>query len=213
MSSYEMTCSRADDNNPDQEETGGCRWLIRRSHWSSEADAMTWEQLGYEVGLERTGQNGKNAVGCMNNRKCIACRKGWANEKASRNRKAWAQVMKERNIFQARRLVLSKIQEWASFWLWWADKAAKEAAGGEIIQTARWTSLIHLKRQIIGEKKSLLRAWHNLKMKERESRKIGFYVPWKQKIDPLLGKTKSSTHRDFTNWKSGMGLLTGSSKE
>ena len=81
-----------------------------------------------------------------------------------------------------------------------ADKAAKKAAGGERIRTAKWTSLTHLKRRITEEKKSQLRAWHDQKTKERESRKIGFYVlPRKQKWTPFSVKPKSSTHRDFTN--------------
>ena len=41
-----------------------------------------------------------------------------------------------------------------------ADQAAKEAARGGRIQTTRWTSLTHLKRQITEEKKAQLRAWH-----------------------------------------------------
>ena len=72
-----------------------------------------------------------------------------------------------------------------------ADKAAREAAGGERIQTARWTSLTHLKRQITEAKKSQLRTWYEQKKKERESRKSGFYVPsFKAEMDPLLGSTK-----------------------
>ncbi len=61
-----------------------------------EARAMTWEQLGYEVGLECAGQTVKNAMGCMTYRKCIACKKGWVNEKTARDRKAWAQMTKEK---------------------------------------------------------------------------------------------------------------------
>lgn len=98
--------SRRLHNNPDQEETRGRRRLISAEKVREmerilqeegiEARAMTWEQLGYEVGLECTGQTVKNAMGCMNYRKCIACKKGWVNEKTARDRKAWAQVMKER---------------------------------------------------------------------------------------------------------------------
>lgn len=53
-----------------------------------EARAMTWEQLGYEVGLEYTRQTIKNTMRCMNYRKCIAYKKGWVNEKTTRDRKA-----------------------------------------------------------------------------------------------------------------------------
>ncbi len=61
-----------------------------------EACAMTWEQLGYEVGLECTGQTMKNAMGSLNYRKCIACKKGQINEKTARDRKTWAQTIKEK---------------------------------------------------------------------------------------------------------------------
>lgn len=61
-----------------------------------EERAMTWEQLGYEVGLECTGQTVKNAMGSLNYRKSIACKKGWVIEKTARYRKAWAQTMKEK---------------------------------------------------------------------------------------------------------------------
>ena len=85
-----------------------------------------------------------------------------------------------------------------------ADKAAKEAAGRERIQTARWTSLTHLKRRITEEKKLQLRAWHEQKTKERESRKSGFYVPsLKAEMDPLLGKTKKFYASRFYQLKTG----------
>ena len=32
----------------------------------------------------------------MHYRKCIACKKGWVNEKPARDRKAWAEVMKQK---------------------------------------------------------------------------------------------------------------------
>ena len=57
---------------------------------------MTWEQLGYTVGLECTGETVKNAIGSIHYRKYIACKKGWVNERTARNRKVWAEVMKER---------------------------------------------------------------------------------------------------------------------
>lgn len=89
-----------------------------------------------------------------------------------------------------------------------ADKAAREAAGRERIQTARWTSLTHLKRQITEEKKSQLQAWHDQKIEERESRKSGFYVPsLKAEIDPLLGKTKKVYASRFYQLKIGHGPI------
>ncbi len=90
--------SRRLHNNPDQEETRGRPRLISAKKLREmerilqeediEARAMAWEQLGYEVGLECTGQTVKNAMGCMNFRSCIACKKGWVNEKTARDRKA-----------------------------------------------------------------------------------------------------------------------------
>ena len=54
-----------------------------------EARAMTWQQLGFEVGLECTGETVKMTLGSIDYRKCIACKKGWVNEKTARDRKAW----------------------------------------------------------------------------------------------------------------------------
>ncbi len=85
---------------------------------------------------------------------------------------------------------------------------SREAAGGERIQTARWTSLTHLKRQITEEKKSQLRAWYEQKTKERESRKGGFYVlSLKAEMDPLLGQTKKVYASRFYQLKTGHGAI------
>ena len=89
-----------------------------------------------------------------------------------------------------------------------ADRAAKEAAGGERVQTAKWTSLTHLKRRITEEKKAQLRAWHEQKTKERESRKSGFYVfSPKAEMDPLLGKAKKVDASRFYQLKVGHGAI------
>ena len=61
-----------------------------------EAHVMTQEQLGYKVGLEYIGEMVKNAIGFIYYRKCIAYKKGWVNERTTRNHKAQAEVMKER---------------------------------------------------------------------------------------------------------------------
>lgn len=58
-----------------------------------EARALTWEQLGYEVGLEFSGRTIQKAMGTMNYHKCVACRKEWVNEKTARRRVEWATVM------------------------------------------------------------------------------------------------------------------------
>ena len=89
-----------------------------------------------------------------------------------------------------------------------ADQAAKEAAQGDRIWTAKWTSLTHLKRQITDEKKAQLRAWHEQKTKEREGRKRGFYVfSPKAEIDPLLGKSQKFYASRFYQLKAGHGAI------
>ena len=50
-----------------------------------EARAYTWEQLGYEVGLECSGRVIRKAMGTMEYHKCIACRMGWVNEKTRKD--------------------------------------------------------------------------------------------------------------------------------
>lgn len=61
-----------------------------------EARAYTWEQLGYEVGLECSGRTIRKAMGTMEYHKCIACRRGWVNEKTRKDRLEYATVMLQR---------------------------------------------------------------------------------------------------------------------
>ncbi len=49
-----------------------------------------------------------------------------------------------------------------------ADKAAKEAAMGDRIRTAKWKSLTHIKWRITDEKKAQIYTWYEQKIKERE---------------------------------------------
>ncbi len=58
-----------------------------------EAGACTWDQLGFEVGLECSGRTVKRAIGTMEYHKCIACRRGWVNEKTAKDRLSWATNM------------------------------------------------------------------------------------------------------------------------
>ena len=89
-----------------------------------------------------------------------------------------------------------------------ADMAAKEAAGGERIRTAKWTSLTHLKRQITEGKTAELFAWHDQGTKERESRKSGFYIPSRKAgIDPLLSKAQKYYASRFYQLKIGYGAI------
>ncbi len=89
-----------------------------------------------------------------------------------------------------------------------ADTAAKEAAKGERIRTAKWTSLSHLKKQITKGESAQLLAWHDQKTTDRERRKSGFYVSSpKTQIDPLLGKTKKFYAARFYQLKVGHGPI------
>lgn len=61
-----------------------------------EARSYIWEQLGFEVGLECSGRIVQRAMGTMDYHMCIACRRGWVNQKTAKNRMNWASVMLER---------------------------------------------------------------------------------------------------------------------
>ena len=89
-----------------------------------------------------------------------------------------------------------------------ADKAAKEAALGRRVRTAKWTSLTHVKRQITDEKKSQISIWHREKTMERERYLRGFYIPSiKPQIHPLLGKAKKFHASRFYQLKTGHGAI------
>ena len=60
------------------------------------ARALTWQQLGYEVGLECSGRTIKRTLGSMNYRKCIACQKGWQSAKSAQHRVEWCKIMLQR---------------------------------------------------------------------------------------------------------------------
>ena len=72
--------SRRLHNNPDQEETRGRRRLISPEKLREMERILLEEGIETramnKVGLECTGQTVKNAMECMNYRKCIACKKG-----------------------------------------------------------------------------------------------------------------------------------------
>jgi hypothetical protein len=61
-----------------------------------EAQALTWEALGWEAGLEVSGDTVKRALGLMEYSKCIACQKGWVNRSLGKKRKEFAEAMKTR---------------------------------------------------------------------------------------------------------------------
>ncbi len=51
-----------------------------------EVRAYTWEQMGFEVGLECSARTVKRAIRTIEYHKCIACRRGWVNEKTAKDR-------------------------------------------------------------------------------------------------------------------------------
>jgi hypothetical protein len=57
---------------------------------------MTWETLGYEVGLDVSWRTIQRFMGRLDYHKCIACRKGWVDDKLGQKRKDWAALMLER---------------------------------------------------------------------------------------------------------------------
>ncbi len=89
-----------------------------------------------------------------------------------------------------------------------ADKAAKEAAIGERVRTAKWSSLTHIKRQIIKEKKLQISMWHEQKKKKRERSRRGYYIPSLQaKIHLLFGRTRKFYASRFYQLKVGHGAI------
>ena len=57
------------------------------------ARAMTWETLGMEVGLEVSPKTIHRAMGTLDYRKCLACRRGWVNNRTANRRAEWARHM------------------------------------------------------------------------------------------------------------------------
>ena len=89
-----------------------------------------------------------------------------------------------------------------------ADKAAREAALGKRVRTAKWTSLTHVRRRITQEKRSQIHNWHRQKTLERESNRRGFYIPFvKSQIHPLLGQTRKFYASRFYQLKTGHGAI------
>lgn len=58
-----------------------------------------------------------------------------------------------------------------------ADKAAKEAATNGRTQTARWSSLSHVTRNMTEAKSLEICSWHQVRNGERERRSQSYYVP------------------------------------
>ena len=89
-----------------------------------------------------------------------------------------------------------------------ADKAAKEAALGRRVRTAKWTSLTQVRRQITEEKQSQIRIWHGQKILEQERNRRGFYISSvKSQIHPLLGQARKFYASRFYQLKTGHGAI------
>ncbi|PQE31529.1 hmg box protein [Rutstroemia sp. NJR-2017a WRK4] len=61
-----------------------------------EGRALTWEQLGTEVGLDVDRKTVQDAMGTMEYHKCVACKKGWVNSRIAERRVEHSRVMLER---------------------------------------------------------------------------------------------------------------------
>jgi hypothetical protein len=48
--------------------------------------AMTWQQLGLEIGLDVSGRTIQRALGSLEYSKYIACQRGWVNAKTASRR-------------------------------------------------------------------------------------------------------------------------------
>ena len=93
--------SRRSTHNPKIQETRGrSRKItpkdIRQMERILEEDgiysrALTWEQLGYEAGLDVSGRTIQRSMGTMDYHKCIACRKGWVNKASKKRRVEYAE--------------------------------------------------------------------------------------------------------------------------
>lgn len=97
--------SRRYHNNPSHNDKRGWKTLISPYYICEmerilqeegiEGWALTWAQLGYEVGLECSYRTIQRTMGSMDYRKCIACQKGWVSDKSAKKRVEWCQRMLE----------------------------------------------------------------------------------------------------------------------
>ena len=61
-----------------------------------EGRSLTWEQLGFEIGLDVSGRTIQRIMGARDYHKCITCSRGWVSPETARHRKEWSTVMYER---------------------------------------------------------------------------------------------------------------------
>lgn len=69
--------------------------------------ALRWEQLGYEARLDVSSRTIRRHMGTMEYHKCLACRKGWCNEKIKAKRVEVCEIWKER---------YPQKEDWHSVW-------------------------------------------------------------------------------------------------
>ena len=58
--------------------------------------SMSWQALGYEVGLDVAWRTIQRVMGALDYHKCVACRKGWVNKDLADERLRYAEIMLER---------------------------------------------------------------------------------------------------------------------
>lgn len=63
-------------------------------------------------------------------------------------------------------------------------------------QVERWSSLAYIKKNLAQARSKELTEWHEMKMREREVSRRGFYVPWtKADINPILENAPKKIRR------------------
>lgn len=100
------TSAQRRHNDPEESETRGRKSIVSTKDIREmekileeegfEARALTWQQLGFEAGLDCSEDMIKRVMGTMNYHKCIACRKGWISPRTATKQVDWSTVMLER---------------------------------------------------------------------------------------------------------------------
>ena len=88
-----------------------------------------------------------------------------------------------------------------------ADKAAKNRAerGGQ--QTERWSSLAHIRKNLVQARSQELTNWHEEKKQERENSRRGYYIPWKEGINSTLANAPKKYASRYYQLKVGHGAV------
>ena len=68
-----------------------------------------------------------------------------------------------------------------------ADQAVKNRAERAGQQPERWSSLAHIRKNLVQARSQELTNWHEIKRQERENSRLGYYIPWtKESINSAL---------------------------